>query len=567
MISFDGPSGVGKTGVAAAVACRLGLPFVSVGDVYRTLAIAVADGMALTAATERLVVRPAAPGRPPVVTLDGRALGARLLVDDAIEGAAARLARQPGVWEAVSRIVRSATDGQQAVVEGRTSYELADGNGLRFFLWADPAERARRLHAEKARHGWQGSLDEIGRGTRWRDGEDARRVDHPLRLRSGMIFWDSSGSPSQEETVDGVCRLIRHHQGTSPLGASVVIPAGRRRHHAVLALEALSRQDLDPSRYEVLVVRDSGADNHICLPPGLNGHVLETRRRGAAAARNLGLAQVQGDVVIFLDGDMLVGPDFLRRHLELHGRRHDLVLSGARRHLPPGPEVPTSGSRRDSREAILDRYSYNLGCLAKPWSLAYSCNLSLWTRRARDAGGFDEHFVTWGLEDLEFAYRCHQQGARFGYSRRAGGHHLWHDRSLTPERYNDWSTSLRWFVERHPTADVNDLGLLAPAFDPARRGDFFAAYERFNGVRRSRGPQRVIETGAFDDALEVAQRAVAEDDGGDVIVVDGLDDEETCLLMEAATPGRHVQAYQRSDWERLTATEQAPPVLLEGAPR
>jgi hypothetical protein len=141
-------------------------------------------------------------------------------------------------------------------------------------------------------------------------------------------------------------------------------------------------------------------------------------------------------------------------------------------------------------------------------------------------------------------------GARFGYSRRLQGLHLWHDRSLSEQRFRGWMSNLDRFLAHHPSQDVRDLALLAPAFDPTRRADFMALYDRFDGVSTdvTAGRAEII---AADDPLVAVQDAIARDDRASLVMVDPLNREDVVMLAEAAAPGHRVRAYERSDWERL----------------
>ncbi len=56
-----------------------------------------------------------------------------------------------------------------------------------------------------------------------------------------------------------------------------------------------------------------------------------------------------------------------------------------------------------------------------------TCNLSIWLEDFIKAGGFDESFVGWGLEDTEFAVRLISAGVNVRSGRFATNvFHLWH---------------------------------------------------------------------------------------------------------------------------------------------
>jgi hypothetical protein len=89
-----------------------------------------------------------------------------------------------------------------------------------------------------------------------------------------------------------------------------------------------------------------------------------------------------------------------------------------------------------------------------PWSLGATGNLSAPRQLLIDAGGFDERFVGWGLEDLELCYRLHHLGARTVINHGAINYHLDHPRSEPGERWMQWLENLLYFVDKHPGVDA-----------------------------------------------------------------------------------------------------------------
>lgn len=82
---------------------------------------------------------------------------------------------------------------------------------------------------------------------------------------------------------------------------SVIIPTCNRPHYLADAMASvLSQQDAD---LELLVVNDG--DALLPRPPDPHVRHLENARRGAIAARNLGVAAARGEVIAWLDDDDL----------------------------------------------------------------------------------------------------------------------------------------------------------------------------------------------------------------------------------------------------------------------
>jgi glycosyltransferase involved in cell wall biosynthesis len=107
---------------------------------------------------------------------------------------------------------------------------------------------------------------------------------------------------------------------TSPSKAgpefSVVICTHNRAGYLDRALESVAAQDLEPSRYEVLVVDNRSTDDTVQVVErsALGGkirYVFESTL-GLCHARNRGWREARGRYVVFLDDDAVASPGWLR---------------------------------------------------------------------------------------------------------------------------------------------------------------------------------------------------------------------------------------------------------------
>ncbi|MFI1536172.1 glycosyltransferase [Streptomyces anandii] len=530
VVTVDGAAGTGRTAVAAALAARLGWRWCSTDELYRACAVvhgrtgdwASVDDIRFGAdRTSDGHPQPTYKGR----RIDGLhplgAAGAGSFTDD------------PRIRATVAAEVRRFVDGHDAVVVGRGAGEAFPRAALRLYLSAAPAQRPRWHQAGLAR--------------------DAAQPESSLRL--GMVAWNR-GSWSLDDTVSRLIERVNVALGRRRRSVSVVIPARCSRDELGLVMPRLTAAAAGSgSDVQLVVVDDGSTDDTASVAAAGGAQVVSLgASRGRSGARNAGLQAATGDVVVFLDSDMLVEPDFLAEHLRLHEAANDTVVVGGRCHLPPGVTDPTGGEvlRRDSREALLDVYSYNMACLSRPWSLAYGCNLSVdrWFLERAAPTGFDESFVGWGLEDQEFAYRLAGHGARWAYSRAASGAHLHHDRTMTAERFAGWKANLRRFVDKHEGASA--LERLVPGMDPFQEVDYVDVYRRFDC-----GPATADLAGLLvvrvlrpDDPLPAVQDAVANG-AGRIALIDDADRAELAVLAETAAPGLGVRLYSGADWERL----------------
>jgi glycosyltransferase involved in cell wall biosynthesis len=214
--------------------------------------------------------------------------------------------------------------------------------------------------------------------------------------------------------------------------ASVIIPtynAAASLARTLASLTFFSKEKLA----EVFVCDDGSEDDTELTARRFNGKLplnyLRQDHRGfrAAAARNLGIKRATGDVVIFMDSDVVLPRGFLDAHFESHEvcTRNHLVFGYRRRvSAPPPPNTDLyaiTDYEPDHRETQLAPEGRGLHGSPTPWYFAYSCNLSVSGNLRSQL--FDEDFIGWGNEDLEFAYRAVQSNSTIAAAPAAS---LWH---------------------------------------------------------------------------------------------------------------------------------------------
>jgi glycosyltransferase involved in cell wall biosynthesis len=256
--------------------------------------------------------------------------------------------------------------------------------------------------------------------------------------------------------------------------ASVIIPHRDRLDHLKIVIDAILDQNIDLYSYEVIVVDDGsrGPIGH-CFPPVVNW--VSIPHQGAAAARNRGVALARGEVVIFLDCDIAVGRSFVQSHIQAHNANSQMVAIGPRWHMDISGKVKAF----DTRLKLLNRYGKEVSELRHPWFMVYTCNVSV-PRRLALQEPFDEHYKAWGLEDSEWAYRLYCRGCSFCFMKSIESVHLYHDRTMTCEKFLGWKTNLAHTLGKHPNLKV--LECFTDVFDPEKKSDYFQAYDRFEDV-------------------------------------------------------------------------------------
>lgn len=228
------------------------------------------------------------------------------------------------------------------------------------------------------------------------------------------------------------------------------------RTDALLAvLRSLARQC--GTDHEVLVADDGSSDvqvgmlrNH-CPPFNCPVRHVWHADTGftAAAARNLSAHHAVGDYLVFLDGDCVPGPSFVKAHTRLAERAR--FVNGSRVLLSEQLTLRVLNQEID----LLDQ-SWGFWILARlkgdsnkllhlldwpmPWFRVQqgfrwkgirSCNLAIWRKDFLAVNGFDETFKGWGHEDADLVLRL----SHAGIQRKNGFwatevYHLWHREQL-----------------------------------------------------------------------------------------------------------------------------------------
>ena len=205
---------------------------------------------------------------------------------------------------------------------------------------------------------------------------------------------------------------------TAPPRISVVIPTYQRCASVRRSLEALARQTLAATDYEVIVPIDGSDDGTKEMIDQFHAPYRLTStwqpNQGRAAARNAGIRLATGDLIVFLDDDMEAVPGCLLAHRDAHPR-------GSRRAVVGAVPIPVDGSspplvhyRHAGMQAHLDRLArpgYRLG-----FRDIYSGNLSVSRDVVLEVGGFDATFKLYGHEDYELALRLLKGGVELAYS-------------------------------------------------------------------------------------------------------------------------------------------------------
>lgn len=216
--------------------------------------------------------------------------------------------------------------------------------------------------------------------------------------------------------------------------------------------------------FEVIVVDDGSTDTTPRLLQEFAGKVtfplktLSQTNSGQGVARNQGIEQAEGEILLFLGDDMLPANNLLEKHAEFHD-------------IHTADSFACLGLVEWSREIKVTRFmrwltrsgvQFKFDDLQKNsqtdfWRF-YTANISL-KRKLLGDERFNTDFKGWGFEDAELGLRLEKKGMRLLYNPDAVVQHFHKisDESLA-ERQRQAGKNAVQFQKLHPDVQVLPTG-------------------------------------------------------------------------------------------------------------
>jgi len=215
IITIDGPAGAGKSTVSKMLARKLNFLYLDTGAMYRAVALlAQREGVepddegGLEKLCQKLEIsfREDREGQRVICQGEDVTEGIR---DPEIGWMASTVSMKRPVREALVRMQRKIGSREKIVAEGRdTGTVVFPRAKYKFFLNADPQERARRRFRELEARGLTVDLEEIKKEMKERDEQDSSRQLAPLRPAEDARMIDSTGLTA-EEVVERMLEMIK----------------------------------------------------------------------------------------------------------------------------------------------------------------------------------------------------------------------------------------------------------------------------------------------------------------------------------------------------------------------
>ena len=213
-IAIDGPSGSGKSTLAKSLSKLLGILYLDTGAMYRACGlkallagVSPKDETLVKPLLEQTDIRIRFENGSQRIYLDGVDVTADIRKPD-VSVAASDISSLPSVRQKMVAMQREIASSQSVVLDGRDigSYVLPDAE-YKFFLTADPKERAKRRLEELSASGTTTTYDEVLAGILYRDHQDSTRAFAPLRKVEGAVEIDTTHN-TLEQTLDAILRAL-----------------------------------------------------------------------------------------------------------------------------------------------------------------------------------------------------------------------------------------------------------------------------------------------------------------------------------------------------------------------
>ncbi|WP_216828285.1 glycosyltransferase family 2 protein [Alkalihalobacterium elongatum] len=303
---------------------------------------------------------------------------------------------------------------------------------------------------------------------------------------------------------------------------SIIIPSYNRYPLNLLSLYSLENQEFDLSKMEVILIDDHSTDQTTNLksykPPYHFRYIRNNNKNlGRSRTRNLGIKLARGEILIFLDAEVIVEPNFVKAHYQQHLSKESLVCIGKQYKklyscllprfnqkqieqvssiLQKKPRVQKrimreigtksldgknfNQSIRNIKQPIqllfkediksinvlkdfsTNAMEYNNLLKAKanlpflPWTSCVTMNLSIRKTVIEKVGGFEETFIGWGLEDYELGFKLYKSGVKIVVVNVTVYHQ---EHPMNREKIVEEAKNLVKFQRKHPCIDILVLSL------------------------------------------------------------------------------------------------------------
>jgi|APSaa5957512535_1039671.scaffolds.fasta_scaffold05400_5 glycosyltransferase involved in cell wall biosynthesis len=184
---------------------------------------------------------------------------------------------------------------------------------------------------------------------------------------------------------------------------SLIIPAYKAEKTIAYCLDSALTQSISREEYEIIVVDDGSIDNTCEIVKSYPVVLIQQQNQGPASARNKGVQNASGSILIFTDSDCDLDRNFLERMVSSIEQGNGIVgVQGCYKTRQKAFMAQFGQTEIETRYKIMAKNKYI--DFIGTYAAAYKKDIFL------EHGGFDTGFSSASGEDTEFSYKLHRNG-------------------------------------------------------------------------------------------------------------------------------------------------------------
>lgn len=231
---------------------------------------------------------------------------------------------------------------------------------------------------------------------------------------------------------------------------SVIIPAYNAEKTIGQCLKALAEQSYPADSYEVIVVDDGSTDKTASLAQHYAIRYIRQENQGPAAARNNGVQQAKGQIVLFTDSDCVADFNWIKEMVRSFDEPEVMAAKGAYKTLQKSIVARFAQLEFEERFDMLKKVDSI--DMVDTYAAGFRRDIFL------KMGGFDTSFPVANNEDTELSYRMSSLSYRMVFNPQAIVYHLNHPDSIAKyARLKFWRGYWRMVVyKKYPNKMLKD---------------------------------------------------------------------------------------------------------------
>lgn len=241
----------------------------------------------------------------------------------------------------------------------------------------------------------------------------------------------------------------------SKIKISVIIPTYNRNQVLVNTINSVLEQQF--KSFELLIVDQSKKHNKKTqnFLENLNNKKVRYYKispPSLPAARNFGLKKSLGDIVVYIDDDVILDPGFIKAHYDSYIKRKAVGVAGRIKEK----NKPVSDTLLFLRKTSFGAGNFNYPKFAFA-ETAQGCNMSYKKSLLKKVGGFDTNFIGNAMrEETDVSFKIRKMGKKILYNPKASLYHLFYksggcrEKTTIHDNYIIYRNEIIFFLRHRP---------------------------------------------------------------------------------------------------------------------